>query len=168
MNLFSKCINVVLSHEGGFQDSHRDLGNWIGGYQTGQLVGTKYGIAARFFPNVDIKNLTVERAKQIYFRYYWIPMNLDGICREASALEMFDFGVNAGKGRAIRAAQRLAGAVVDGICGENTRYAINNYPGDFVRDYKDTRREYYKYIATKRDNHIFLIGWLNRVDSTKF
>ena len=168
MNLFSKCIPVILKHEGGYQNNPNDLGNWVGGYKTGKLVGTKYGIAARFFPDEDIPNLSEERAKQLYFRYYWIPMNLDGICREASALEIFDFGVNAGKRRAIRTAQRICGVTADGVVGPVTTNAINNYDGDFVQDYKHSRRVYYEWIAEKRDNYEFLQGWLNRVDNTKF
>jgi lysozyme family protein len=167
-SLFNKCIDVVLQHEGGFQANENDLGNWVGGYKTGKLVGTKYGIAARFFPEEDIANLTIERAKYLYYVHYWTPMNLDGICREASALEVFDFGVNAGKRRAVRTAQKLCGVSQDGVVGPKTKYAINNYDGDFVKDYKHARRVYYEYIATKRDNHVFLQGWLNRVDKTHF
>jgi lysozyme family protein len=166
--LFKKCIEVVLRHEGGYQNNPNDIGNWVGGYKTGKLVGTKYGVAARYFPDIDIKNLTIDGAKEIYYKFYWTPMNLDGICRDASALEVFDFGVNAGKGRAIRTAQRLCGVKDDGVIGSQTTNAINNYNGDFVKDYKDARRDYYKYIATKRDNHVFLRGWLSRVDKTHF
>lgn len=157
ISLFAKCIGVVLKHEGGYVNDPDDWGG-----------ETKYGIAKRFFPDEDIKNLTIERAKHLYFRYYWIPMNLEGICREASALEIFDFGVNAGKRRAIRTAQRICGVTPDGHVGPVTTNAINNYDGDFVQDYKHSRRVYYEYIATKRNNHKFLNGWLNRVDSTHF
>jgi len=161
-------MSVILKHEGGFQNDPDDYGNWVGGYKVGTLVGTKYGIAARFFPDEDIPNLTIDRAKQLYFRYYWLPMNLDGICRDASALEIFDFGVNAGKHRAIRTAQQLCGVNQDGVVGPVTTNAINNYNGDFVKDYKHARRVYYEYISTKRDNAKFLRGWLNRVESTHF
>jgi lysozyme family protein len=167
-NLFMKCIEVVLKHEGGFQNNPNDSGNWVGGYKTGKLVGTKYGIAAKFFPDEDIPNLTKERARQLYWEHYWLPMHLEGICRHASILEIFDFGVNAGKGRAIRTAQQLCDATKDGICGPITREAINNYEGDFVKDYKHTRRVYYEYIASKRDNKVFLRGWLRRVETTYF
>jgi len=166
--LFDKCIDVVLMHEGGFTDNPNDLGNWIGGYKTGKLVGTKYGIAARFFPWIDIPNLTTEGAKAIFYWFYWRRMDLDGINDEFAVLHIFDFGVNAGKRRAVRTAQRLVGVRADGVMGPITKRAINHYRGNFGVDYKHARREYYKYIATKRDNHIFLRGWLRRVDKTKF
>ena len=50
MNLFAKkVISVVLLNEGGFQKHPKDPGNWTGPNCTGELIGTKYGIAARYF-----------------------------------------------------------------------------------------------------------------------
>jgi len=168
MDLFDKCIEIILKHEGGFQKNPNDYGNWVGGYKTGKLVGTKYGIAARFFPNEDILHLTKDRAKQLYKLHYWLPMKLFGICNEELVLQIFDFGINAGKGRAIRTVQQLCGVTTDGICGNITKHAINNYNGDLLKDYKHARKVYYEYIASKRDNNVFLKGWLNRVESTHF
>ena len=166
--LFNKCIEVVLVHEGGYQCNPNDLGNWTESNRTGQLKGTKYGICARYFPLLDIKNLTVAKARDIYHLHYWLPMNLDGILNELSALHIFDFGVNAGKRRAIRTAQNIVGVKADGICGRITTRAINEY-NNFVEDYKNVRIQYYKSIA-ERDpqNKTFLKGWLNRVDNTHF
>lgn len=156
-DLFKKCIKIVLKHEGGYVNDPDDWGG-----------ETNYGICKRYFPDVDIKDLTIEEATQIYYDHYWLPMRLEGICRETSVLEIFDFGVNAGKRRAIRTAQRMCKIQPDGLCGPVTRKAINNYIGDFVKDYKEERIEYYNYIATKRNNKKFLKGWVNRVNSTGF
>lgn len=165
---FNKCIPIILKHEGGFQKMSEDLGNWIGGYKTGKLVGTKYGIAARFFPWVNISDLTVDGAKAIYYWFFWSGMNMEFITNELAALHVFDFGINAGRKRAIRTAQQLCGIPKDGVIGPITADAINNYNGNFVKDYKHARKVYYEYIATKRDNHKFLKGWLLRVDNTHF
>jgi len=166
--LFEKCIEIVLKNEGGYQNNPNDSGNWVGGYKTGKLVGTKYGIAAKFFPDEDIKNLTLERAKELYYENYWLKMNLDGIKSHEAALQVFDFGVNAGTRRSIKKAQQIALVTTDGICGNNTIKAINEYKGDFVKDFKHVRKVYYEYIAEKRDNHVFLGGWLRRIDHTHF
>ena len=157
MDLFDKCMEVVFKHEGGYVNDPDDWGG-----------ETRYGIAKRYFPNEDIKKLTKERARQLYFQAYWTPMNLSGICNELSILHIFDFGINAGKRRSIRTAQRLCGVKADGIIGNITIMAINNYEGYFSKDFAHARRVYYEYIATKRNNQKFLRGWLNRVDSTKF
>jgi len=167
MTLFDECIRVILRNEGGYQANPNDSGNWVGGYKTGKLVGTKYGIAGKFFPNVDIKNLTEEGAKQIYYTYYWKPMNLEGIGNELAVLHIFDHGVNAGKGTAIRMAQRIVGVKADGVCGSITTKAING-SWDFVRSYIEERKDYYKKVSLRGDNKVFLSGWLRRIDKTAF
>ena len=53
--------NLTLNVEGGYQCDPDDKGNWTGGnVGVGLLKGTKYGISAASFSNVDIKNLTKE------------------------------------------------------------------------------------------------------------
>ena len=59
---FNDIIEHVLNHEGGYVDDPSDLGG-----------ETNFGIAKRFYPNVDIKNLTRDEAKNIYFEDYWKP-----------------------------------------------------------------------------------------------
>ena len=157
MDLFDKCMEVIFKHEGGYVNDPDDWGG-----------ETRYGIAKRYFPDEDIKALTKERARQLYFADYWLPMNLTRICNELSILHIFDFGVNAGKSRSIKTAQRLCMVKEDGILGPMTTHAINNYDGHFSKDFAHARRVYYEYIATKRNNIKFLKGWLNRVDSTHF
>ena len=154
--LFEKCITVVLLHEGGYVNNLSDYGG-----------ETKYGIAKRFFPDEDIKNLTIERAKELYYIHYWQPMKLDGIVDPLAVLHIFDMGVNAGKVNAIRMAQRVAGTKPDGVIGSITKSAINSM-ADFVMKYKQARVEYYMRIAVRRNNKIFLKGWLNRVSKTNF
>ena len=168
LSLFDECIKVVLKNEKGFQNNPNDPGNWIGGFHVGRLVGTKYGITAKFFPDVDIKNLTPERAKQIYFNHYWKPMELEGINNPEIVLQIFDFGVNIGKRLAIKKAQRLAEVDDDGICGAETTHAINQYCGNFLSTYKHVRRIYYEWLAEKYSyQREFFEGRLKRVEKTK-
>ncbi len=156
MEIFDQCMEVIFKHEGGYVNNPHDYGG-----------ETKYGIAKRFFPNVDIKNLTKEEAKHIYYHSYWIPMNLTGIHSPDSILEIFDMGVNAGKVNSIRMAQRVVNATPDGKLGVITTKSINSVP-DFVKRFKQARVEYYMKIAMKRNNKVFLKGWLNRVSSCHF
>ena len=72
MDNFSRAIAFVLEHEGGFQNIASDKGNWTGGaVGKGELKGTKYGISAASYPKLDIANLTLETAREIYKRDYW-------------------------------------------------------------------------------------------------
>lgn len=162
-DLFSKCINIVLKHEGGFQANPNDRGNYVNGI----LVGTKYGIAARFFPDEDIKNMTEQRAKEIYYQSYWKPMNLEGIQDELSVLHIFDHGINAGRKTSIILAQKIVQVKPDGVCGNITKQAINGW-WTFKDDFISARIEYYKKVALKGNNKVFLNGWIRRVEKTYF
>ena len=57
---FNEIIEVVLHHEGGYVNDPKDPGG-----------ETNFGIAKRSHPDVDIKNLTKDGAKEIYKEHYW-------------------------------------------------------------------------------------------------
>ena len=63
---FDEIIDITLHHEGGYVHAPKDLGG-----------ETNYGIAKRFYPEVDIKNLTKEEAKDIYRRDYLVRNNVE-------------------------------------------------------------------------------------------
>ena len=156
--LFKRCIEIVLKSEGGYINHPTDPGG-----------ETKFGIAKRFFPDEDIKNLTIERAKELYYQKYWLKMSLEGIeCHEA-ILQIFDFGINAGTRNSIKKAQQIIMVKEDGCCGSQTRVAINNYEGDFVKDFKHVRKVYYEFLADRNPElKVFVRGWLKRIQHTHF
>jgi lysozyme family protein len=158
INIFNKCIQVILKNEGGYVNNPADPGG-----------ETNYGIAKRFYPDLDIKNLTKDEAIKIYFKDYWSKMNLNGIVREDAVLELFDMGVNAGIRTAVKLAQKLVDAFADGEIGPETESMINEFPADFVELYKCNRKMYYLSLARRKPElKIFLRGWLNRVDNCHF
>jgi len=115
MSLFDKAIDRLLSHEGGFTDDPRDDGNWTGGRcGVGICKGTKFGISAASFPDVDIKNLTRDGAKDIYRRRYWDAVK---DVSDAVRFQMLDAGVNHGTHRAIKLLQQAIGTTADGAWG---------------------------------------------------
>jgi hypothetical protein len=63
---------------------------------------TKYGITAPEVPGRDVKDLTFQEAKDIYFNNYWQKMSGDKIFALApkTAIVVFDFFVNSGAGGA--------------------------------------------------------------------
>ncbi len=121
---FDAAFDKLLGHEGGFTDDPRDPGNWTGGRANmGQLLGTKFGIAANTYPNEDIRNLTVERAKEIYRRDFWGRVRADEL-PETIRHAMFDAAVNSGVSQAARWLQRAVGVTADGIIGPRTLAAV--------------------------------------------
>lgn len=124
---FQKAIEcVILAHEGGFQCEANDPGN----YRDGHLVGTKWGISAKAFPNVDIKNLTISQAEDLYSQV-WGKFDLINDLRVL--IKALDLAVNmqwAGHGPATEIIQRALDAcgqnvVVDETFGPGTAAACN-------------------------------------------
>lgn len=94
-----KALVVVFDHEGGLQCDRADPGNWTGGkVGSGRQGCTKFGIATNTYPNIDIRNLSIERAAQLYERDFWNPLRLYELESQALATEIFDTSVNCGRG----------------------------------------------------------------------
>ena len=157
-DLFTKCVEVILKNEGGYVNNKYDAGG-----------ETNFGICKRYFPDLDIKNLTKNQAVQIYFNSYWSKMDLHGIDNEELVLQIFDMGVNAGTGRAIKMIQKIVHADVDGVMGPQTKGLINESKIDLVEPYKYERKKYYfSLVRNNPSQQVFIAGWLNRIDHTKF
>ena len=122
---FDQSFQKLLGHEGGFTDDKRDPGNWTGGrVGVGELKGTNFGIAANTYPNEDIRNLTVDRAKFLYQRDFWNRIRADDL-PAVIRYPMFDAAVNSGVPQASRWLQRAVGATDDGVIGPRTLAATN-------------------------------------------
>ena len=121
---FDTAFHTLLGHEGGFTEDPRDPGNWTGGRpNVGELKGTKFGIAANTYPNEDIRNMTVERAKEIYRRDFWDKVRADELPAEVR-YAVFDAAVNSGPRQAARWLQRAVGVRDDGVIGPITLGAV--------------------------------------------
>ncbi len=113
---FDDAFNLLIGNEGKLSLDPKDPGNWTGGkVGRGIIKGSKYGVSAASYPNLDIKNITLSDAKEIYKESYWV----EGIPNEI-AFDFFDTSVNSGKSRAIRILQQTVGTTVDGNIGPKT------------------------------------------------
>lgn len=74
---------------------------WEGGYTVDSGGETKYGISKRAYPELDIRNLTLMQAKEIYHKDYWNRINGDFLSSPL-AIVAFDTAVNMGVGVALR------------------------------------------------------------------
>ena len=117
---FLKAFTNLIGVEGGFTDNPKDDGNWTGGKQgSGVLKGTKYGIAASSYPHLDIPNLTLEQAQEVYYKDFWMPCKADKLPFPI-ANALFDCAVNSGVKTAAKLLQRACGIAEDGVIGEIT------------------------------------------------
>ena len=71
-----------------------------------QCGETNFGIAKRSHPDVDIKNLTKDGAKEIYKEVYWDKNKVESLPEDLRHI-YFDMCVNQGKGRAVKILQQL-------------------------------------------------------------
>lgn len=117
---FEKAFELVIGHEGGFTDDPDDRGNWTGGrVGEGELKGTKYGISAMSYPHLDIKNLTAEKAMEIYKKDFWDAGRIDEM-PSVMRFQFFDAMINHGLRNASKIAQRAVNASDDGYIGPKT------------------------------------------------
>ena len=148
-NAFDRAFDFTLKEEGYYSNDPFDPGG-----------ETKYGISKRSYPNVDIKNLTLEDAKSIYFNDYWRPFEKVAEVNPALAMVLFDTGVNMGVGTATRMLQKAVGTKVDGVIGPMTITAINNYKQDAIPFILRDRITYY---ASRPHWERYKNGWVIRV-----
>lgn len=125
-NFFDECFDRVIGHEGGFQKDPKDRGNWTSGQiARGELKGTKFGISAMSYPDLDIENLTVDQAKKIYKKDWWDKLGMSRF-HPALAYQMFDAAINHGMFNSTKILQRAVGAKDDGVIGNKTLASVNS------------------------------------------
>jgi lysozyme family protein len=119
---FIKAVNFILQSgvEGVYSDDPTDPGNWTGGKEgVGELKGTKYGISAKSYPELDIKTLTRDQAVQIYWRDFWVTIKGDSLAPRV-AFVVFDSAVNQGPEVAAKLLQTDLNVAIDGDIGPQT------------------------------------------------
>lgn len=164
---FDEAFRRLIGHEGGYTIDKRDPGNWTGGVVgKGGLNGTKFGIAANTYPNLDIKNLTLTQAKEIYKKDWWDKLGGHGL-HSAITFQLWDFSINAGKKRAIIELQQVAGVTADGVIGPKTIEAVNALDlNDVLLSLTAERLKFYTSLKTWPT---WGKGWVNRVaDNLKY
>ena len=98
---------------------------------------------------------------------YWNKIRGEDIKSQRVASEIFIFGVNAGIGVAIKAAQKIVGVTADAVVGEETLKALNSYDeARFDKEYDRAELEYYNRLVEKNPKlKIYANGWRNRAEA---
>lgn len=155
---FEAAVTKLLAHEGGYVNDPDDPGG-----------ETKFGICKRSYPDLDIKNLTVEDAEKIYFTDWWIRYRYDRIFNQKIVEKVFSFAVNMGAKQAHVLLQEAViysegkYVYVDGILGPRTIETVNSHPNpDYLLVALELLAVSY-YVSLNKPK--FLAGWIKRAVS---
>lgn len=159
-------LPIIFHLEGGFANKPRDPGG-----------ATKYGISLRFLrehgidlngdgqtTEADIEALTIEKAEDLYYRYFWLPVKAEEMPSFTLSVLLFDAAVNQGPGTAVKILQKTAGVAEDGVVGPQTLAAVKRAhtarPFDFYATF--LRRRARRYMENENFD-VFGDGWLQRL-----
>lgn len=117
---FDRALALVLELEGGFVADPRDPG---GATNHGITRATLARARGRPASVADVEALTRAEAGTIYRHSYWTDVGGDDLPAGLD-LAVFDFGVNSGPARAIKALQTALGLKADGRIGPATLAAL--------------------------------------------
>lgn len=163
MPTFEQAFNIVVGSEGGLSTDPCDPGNWTGGKcGRGFCRGTKFGISAFAYPDLDIPSLTREAAATIYRHDYWNCLQAD-MLPPALALLVFDAAVNSGVERAVRWLQLAVGVSSDGHIGPTTIAAVRSQSGNGAAICADFLALRLSYMASLPTWQRFGYGWARRL-----
>jgi lysozyme family protein len=164
---FDKAFLEVIGHEGGYVKYSHDRGG-----------ETKFGISKRAYPDLDIANLTLEDAKEIYLKdYFSTPrLKLERLSNDKLAMEIFNTSVVMGvyaAGTTLQEALNLLNRNgrlyddlrVDGWLGDVTLEAIAKVnPRRLLKTLNGLQFCRFKEIVEKdKSQERFFAGWLERV-----
>lgn len=133
-----KEIEKTIQLEGGYVNNPNDPGG-----------ETKFGITKRYHPNVDIKNLTIEKAAAIYKTEYWDKLNLDQYSFIPFRWKVFDIAVHQGPSTAQIFLTKLKSK-------PDTMEAV------YELIEMQVKRLVYKVVSNPQQKLGFLLGWINR------
>jgi len=158
---FDLCLQVVLAKEGGFADDPADAG---GATQMGITARTLAAWRGLPVTAQEVRNLSRDEAKEIYRAQYWNLMRCEDLPRGVD-LAVFDFGVNAGPGTAVKALQRAIGTMPDGAVGPFTlRAAQMTDARALIGAICQARLEFYRGLGGFAR---FGKGWISRVEDVR-
>jgi lysozyme family protein len=165
-------LDDIISKEGGYVNHKADRGG-----------PTNFGITQRTLSNYlgrratiqDVKNLSLDLAKEIYLANYFYGPRINTLPEEVQQ-KIFDMGVNHGPRRAVKIAQSVVNKAgfgpigKDGVIGPQTRGAIEISHGEmgdyFINALVDERNAFYEaIIRNDPTQEVFKNGWLSRSNS---
>jgi len=155
---FSRCLSLVLIHEGGYSNNPNDPGGATMKditQRTYDAWRVRYGMVKQ-----DVRKIADHEIAAIYLNDFWRPCGGDRL-PDGLDYAVFDYAVNSGVSRAVKALQGVVGATQDGILGENTLAATRRFTvGNVIFYLCHQRMDFLRGLPTWPS---FKNGWTARV-----
>ncbi|MEN9609570.1 MAG: hypothetical protein RLZZ628_384 [Bacteroidota bacterium] len=139
------------------------LTKWESDYTQNAFEESKFAVCKEWYPQEDIKNMTLSRAQDIVYRDYWLKYNIHKLPLGLRMI-VLDACINQGQPTGIRMLQRVGGVSVDGVNGAKTQAAADNVT---IYSYCEERKKQYHSSASKKGRAQSLQGWLNRLEDVQ-
>lgn len=156
---FDTCVAITLKWEGGNDDDPRDPG----GRTSRGILQREWDIWRQTHTGLpeDVWSAPQTQILAIYRQNYWDEMSCD-MLPQGVGLAVFDYGVNSGVSRSVKALQGLVGTTVDGVVGPLTVVATAIAdPVKLAGDLCDQRLHYLRGLTDLWPT--YGNGWTNRV-----
>ena len=145
---FDRAFQITVGVEGGYVNDPADPGG-----------ETKFGISHRSYPDIGIKALTLDQAKDIYRRDYWQAASCDSMPERIGHL-VFDCAVHHGVKTAIKLLQRALRVADDGEFGPVTRGQLLARDTNETADLLMAHRLFF--MASCPAYSTYRVGWVKR------
>lgn len=159
---FRACLAQTLKWEGTWSNDPHDPG----GPTMRGIIQREYDAyrTRKSLPRRSVRQIEQAELEEIYRTRYWDEVNGD-LLPAGVDLAVWDFGVNSGPSRGIKALQRALGTKADGHMGELTMKALEQRdPDEIIAAIMADRRAFLRQIKTFWR---FGKGWLRRCDGVE-
>lgn len=154
---FDQCFAYVLKSEGGYMDNPADPG---GATNLGCTKAVWEEFVGHTVTKAVIKALTPNDVRPLYHQRYWNTVRGDDL-PDGVDYAVFDFAINSGPSRAIKALQKAVGATPDGQIGPKTLALLERANHrDVASQICEARLEFLQSLSTWAN---FGRGWKSRV-----
>lgn len=124
---------------------------------------TNFGISQRSYPDIDIANLTVADAVEIYRKDYWLAYRCDELPAALAAF-MCDSFIQHRPAAAAKLFQNAIGVTADGVIGSKTIAAARAADLDkLLPELVTLRTDFYSTLGATGRRAAFRLGWFRRM-----
>jgi lysozyme family protein len=161
--MIHEMIDGIIEREGGYVDHSADRG---GATNMGVTQSTLAAYRGHPVSKDDVKNLTKQEVRQIYYDKYWVKSGF-GQLNLATLVEelLLDSAVHHGVAGATKLLQKAVAVKADGVIGPVTRTVVNSMAPDKLAAALCAERvaKFGRIITNDHSQAVFAAGWMNRM-----